>query len=50
MDVKLDPLTDQLQDLPTRVAHGDAAGQIGHIGAETGLTFFDDDQEFHGPS
>ena len=41
-DVELDGLLDEPHDFLSRGACGDAAGQIGHVGAEPGFARFDD--------
>jgi hypothetical protein len=45
--MKLDGFPDQCEHFPPRIAHGDAAGEVGHICAVRSRTFFDNDQITH---
>jgi hypothetical protein len=45
--MKMDAFADQLHDLATGFAHGNAARQIRDVRAKTGLALFHDDEKFH---
>jgi hypothetical protein len=47
VNMKLDGLTDQLQDLTTRLTRRDATREIGNISTVAGLALFHYNQIFH---